>query len=83
MKKASKGAGLIIHLGNVRVITIIKHHFFYIQKLVSLETKQEVRCIMDTLAEHLPVACPHRLYSSYAWLLVATYQVSTLKSLFM
>ena len=33
---------------------------------------------MDTLAEHHPVPCPHRLYSSYAWLLVATYQVSTL-----
>lgn len=30
---------------------------------------------MDTLAEHLPVASPQRLYSSYAWLLVATYQV--------
>ena len=30
MKKASKGAGLIVRLGNVRVITIIKHQSFYI-----------------------------------------------------
>ena len=51
MKKASKGAGLMISLGKVKqCLQSVKFIFMQTQKLVSHETKEAVRCLMDTLA---------------------------------